>query len=72
MNSLSAGLRNPKTTVLGVLVFVQAAIAAAIAHFDGVAETVPDWNGVVTALIAAIALVLARDADVSSKSSGAK
>lgn len=60
-----------KTTLLAVLAFLYAVIAAALALFDGDPSTAPDFDEV-AALWGALVALLARDNSVSSEEAGAK
>lgn len=66
------------TTASGILLLVMALgllSGAAQAQFDGVPETVADWNAAWDALVVALAglgLIKARDNKVSDEQAGAK
>jgi hypothetical protein len=65
-------MKSWKTTVAGIAAIV-AAIALAVAHqLDADPTTVADWSTVITALMAGVGLVLARDNDTTSEQAGAK
>jgi len=63
-------MKSWKTTLAGLGVLFSALGAALQAQFDGDPATVPDWAVVVTALFAAVGLLLARDNDMKSPESG--
>lgn len=67
MKIILAGMRSWKTTAIGLLTFGVALGGALIAQLDETPETVPNWDAVVNAGIAALALLMARDADISSE-----
>jgi hypothetical protein len=69
---LTASVRSWKTTALGVLMAVDAVGHAVMSLIDGDPLTNPDWNVTIMLVAAAIALIFARDADVSSKEAGLK
>ena len=48
---------SPKTTAGGIAVAVVALIAVLKAQFDGDVSTVPNWDGLVTAVIVAGTLI---------------
>lgn len=63
-------LMNWKTTlsgVIGALVLIGAEVQK---FLDGVETTQPDWNVVIGAVVVAVGLFFARDADKSSKATG--
>ena len=65
-------IMNWKTTlsgIIGALVVVGAEVQKVL---DGVDATQPDWNVVIGAVILALGLFFARDADKSSKATGVK
>ena len=64
---IKKGLTSWKTTTLGVLIFVDAVVSNFIALLDANPDTVADWNVVVMAGTAMVALFVARDADKSSE-----
>lgn len=68
MNSITKSWR---TASVGILLFIQAFVAALVQSFDGDAATQADWNLVVTAGIAAIGFLTARDNQVTSEEAGA-
>ena len=70
--NLALLLRNWKTTAAGGAMLVALLGNAITLLLDGDATTNPDWNLLVPELLAAIALLMARDSDVSSKGSGVK
>jgi len=65
-------MKSWKTTLAGFGVLLSALGAALQAQFDGDPATVPDWAVVVTALFAAVGLLVARDNDKSSERVGAR
>ena len=67
-----AAIKSWKTTALGVMAALGAALTAAAAYFDADPSTVPDVDGLITTGTLALALIMARDNDVSSKSAGAE
>ena len=73
MNSLIyAVLKNWKTTSAAIGMLLVALGPAVKALVDGDPATQPDYNTVIPEVIAAIALLLARDADKSSQDSGVR
>ena len=60
-------IANGWTTAAGILLLIQVAAEAILAQFDGVADTTPDWNKVVTVAIAAFGFLSARDASNKNK-----
>ena len=70
-NGIVAGLRNPKTTVLGILAALAAIINAIVFILDGDPATNPDWATVAATVATALGLLFARDADKTSAQSGA-
>ncbi|HUT92820.1 MAG TPA: hypothetical protein VMY37_25225 [Thermoguttaceae bacterium] len=65
-------MKSWKTTFCGIGAFLIALITALTAMWDGDAGTEPQWAIVVTALIAAVGLFMARDNDKSSEDVGAQ
>lgn len=65
-------MKSWKTTLAGIGAALVAIGAALEAQFDGDPATAADWGIVITAIIAAVGLWLARDNDVSSERAGAK
>ncbi len=66
-------VKNWKTSSIGVLQFIQVLAITLIAQFDAPeAATDPNWNLVITSLIAMVGLLFARDGDKSSEDSGIK
>jgi hypothetical protein len=61
-----------RTTLAGVVVFLQALGTAALAFLDDDPTTTPDWNLVITAFFAFLGFLMARDNSVSSETVGAK
>jgi len=61
-----------KTTGLGIVTIVMAIASAARMLLDDDVATMPDWNTVVTAVVAGIGLIFARDNNRTSESVGAK
>lgn len=61
-----------KTTIVGVIAFIQALGTAIVYHIDEDPSTVSDWTLVVTTLILMVGLLTARDNDKKSESVGAK
>mgnify|MGYP007004379190 CR=1 FL=1 len=55
-------MTNRNTTVCGLSAIVIAAAAAVSAMFDGDPLTVPNWAAVVSAVMAGIGLIFAKDA----------
>lgn len=70
--SITIGARSWKTTVVGVLLALAAVIQDVVSVLDDDALTNPDWNKTITLVAAAIALLLARDADKSDQDSGVR
>ena len=56
-----------KTTTVAILLAVDAGLHAAMALMDNDPLTVPDWNMVVVLVVAAVGMLFARDANVSSQ-----
>ena len=56
-----------KTTLVGVLVFVEALATNLVAALDSNPDTVADWNVVVIAATAMIGLLIAKDGDKSTE-----
>ena len=65
-------MKSWKTTTLGILTLVGAAVAAAKALLDNDPTTVPNWEAVITAATAGFGLLFARDNNVTSEQAGAK
>ncbi len=65
-------MKSWKTTVAGIAAIVAAIALAVKAEFDGDPATVADWAAAVTAILAGIGLILARDNNVTSEDAGAK
>lgn len=64
------GMMNWKTTVSG-LIGALVVVGAEVQKFlDNDAATQPDWNVVIGAVVLALGLFFARDADKSSKATG--
>ena len=64
------GMMNWKTTLSG-LIGVLVVVGAEVQKFlDNDAATQPDWNVVIGAVVLALGLFFARDADKSSKATG--
>ena len=63
MKTLWAAAGNWKTTTVAVLAAVTAVLGAASAMLDGDPATNPNWDTTMTAVIVAIGLFFARDAD---------
>lgn len=61
-----------KTTTGGVAAIIIAISGAVQLLTDGDALTNPDWNSVVAAVVAGVALIAARDNNVTSEKAGAK
>jgi uncharacterized membrane protein len=61
-----------KTTVTGVLMLLDIVGHSAVMVLDGDPTTNPNWAVVVPALLAAIGLIFARDADKSSQDAGVR
>ena len=58
-----ATLKSWKTTTIAVLLALNAIGTAAVAMLDSDPLTNPDWNLVVTLIIAALGMAFAKDAD---------
>lgn len=56
-----------KTTLVGVLVFIEALATNLAAALDSNPDTVADWNVVVIAATAMIGLIAAKDGDKSTE-----
>ncbi len=69
---LVAALRNWKTTSVALGMIAVALGQAVPLLFDGDANTQPNWNVLIPEIMAALALLFARDADVSSQDSGVR
>ena len=69
---LLAMLRSWKTTAMGLIILLQAVLLATSHMIDSDPATNPDWNSVITAAMAFVALLMARDADVSSQDAGVR
>lgn len=65
-------MKSWKTTVAGVAAMIASAATAIAAEFDGDPATTAEWSVVITAFIAGIGLLFARDNAVSSEEAGAK
>lgn len=65
-------MKSWKTTAAGVIAALTAILGAASALLDGNPATNPDYATVVAAVVAAVGLVFARDASVSSEQQGIK
>jgi hypothetical protein len=65
-------MKSWKTTVAGIAAIVASVAAAIVAEFDGDPATTAEWGVVITAFIAGIGLLFARDNAVSSEEAGAK
>jgi hypothetical protein len=63
---------SPKTTFLAIAALIQAAIACAIAVFDGDAATSPDWASLGMVATVAFGLIFARDNKTSDQKAGAR
>jgi len=63
LKALVRGAKSWKTTTVAVLVAVVALANALIAAWDSDPSTAADWNVVVTAIMAAVGLFLAKDSD---------
>jgi hypothetical protein len=61
-----------KTTVLGIIAIVMAALTVAKTLIDGDPATNPDWPMVISAVTAGWGLIVARDNSVTSEQAGAK
>jgi len=55
-------MRNPRTTICGILSFLAVAAAAASAMVDGNPATSPDWTAVGAGFVAMIGFIAAGDA----------
>lgn len=69
---MQAILVNWKTTLTGVLTLVTVAADAALLMIDNDPATNPNWSVVIPAIVAAIGLIFARDANKSSQDSGVR
>lgn len=67
---LRAALNSWKTTTVAVLLAVNGILTAVMAMLDADPATNPDWNLVVSLIVAAVGMLLARDADKSSQDAG--
>jgi hypothetical protein len=67
-----AQLASWRTTLAACILAVDAILHAVSALLDGDATTNPDWNTVIVVLVAALGLLFARDANVSSQESGVR
>lgn len=65
-------MKSWKTTIAGIGAILVAAGSALSALFDMDPQTVPDWGAVLSAIIAGIGLITARDNNVTSEQAGAK
>ena len=65
-----AAVKSWKTTAMGIVAFLTVALPAAQALLDTDPLTVPDWNLVVGAGSVMLALLFARDNNVSSENAG--
>ena len=75
VSAFVAGLRNWRTTVLGVISGLLIVLHALQAFLDDDPATVPDWGAAIEAIsgiVLAVALLFTRDANVTSEESGAK
>lgn len=61
-----------QTTVAGIMAFIMLAWPELQTLWDGVAETMPDWNIVIGGLLTMLGLGAARDHGVSSEDAGVK
>jgi len=64
------GMMNWKTTLSGIIGALVVIGAEAQKVLDGMESTQPDWNVVIGAVVLAVGLFFARDADKSSKATG--
>jgi len=67
MSILRSAAVSWKTTLVGVLLFIEALVANLVNLLDESELTQPDWNLVVMAFFAMTALIAARDGDKSSE-----
>lgn len=67
---LKAALTSWRTTLTACILAIDAILHATSVIIDSDPTTNPDWNTVVVLLVAAVGLLFARDANVSSKMSG--
>jgi len=65
--TFKAAVRNPKTTIAGILVFVSLAAKQISFLFDESDTTNPDWNLICAGIAALVGLFIARDADKSTE-----
>lgn len=74
MNSIrkyaAAGIKSPVTAYGAMLLLGKVLFTALSAQFDQDPATVADWNYVVETVIECVMFFMARDAAVSSKSTG--
>lgn len=66
---MKPGFKNWKTTTAAIAAAVAAIGSAVAAQFDSDPATVANWSEVVTVVIFAVGLVMARDADKSTEQS---
>lgn len=57
-------MKSPKTTTLGVAAILTAVGSALTAMFDADPSTNPDWTAVVSAVLAGLGLIFAKDEKV--------
>jgi hypothetical protein len=62
-------MNSKNTTVAGILAIIVAVGSAALSLIQG---TQPDWEATMTAIIAGIGLIFARDNNMTSEEAGAK
>jgi hypothetical protein len=72
LTNIKAGLASPHTTTSAILLVVYTLSRAVFFAADNDVSTIPDWSTVVAAVIAAYAFLNARDANKTSRESGAE
>lgn len=70
--AVKAGLKSPKTTTGAIMALASAILLQAQAQWDGDPATVPQWLSLVPVVLMAVSFFFARDADKTSKDSGAE
>lgn len=75
MKAFSAGAKNWKTTTAGAIGGVLIVLTAVMHWLDGDPSTVANWDAALTATMGIVVMLwglLSRDADISSRTSGAE
>jgi hypothetical protein len=67
---LDAMLTSWKTTIGGLVIFLAVVFPQLATYWDGIPETLPDWNMVAAAFGALAAAAFARDGDKKSEDHG--